>query len=96
MLAASVIPGCEVEIASDASPDTRNYRVDCSRFEEVVGFRAAWDVARGAAELRDAFRAVGLTHGEVEGPRFQRIAQIQELIEGGSLSQDLRYRVPVD
>ena len=28
-IVAEVVPGCEVEIAPDASPDTRNYRVDC-------------------------------------------------------------------
>jgi nucleoside-diphosphate-sugar epimerase len=92
---ARVIPGCEVELASDASPDTRNYRVNCDLFADTVGFRAEWDIERGARELYDAFRSVGLTLAEVEGPRFQRIAQIRRLLEQGLIGSDLRFAVPI-
>jgi nucleoside-diphosphate-sugar epimerase len=92
---ASVIPGCEVELASDASPDTRNYRVNCDLFADTVGFRAEWDIERGARELYGAFRSVGLTLAEVEGPRFQRIAQIRRLLEQGLIGSDLRFAVPI-
>jgi nucleoside-diphosphate-sugar epimerase len=92
---ARVIPGCEVELASDASPDTRNYRVNCDLFADTVGFRAEWDIERGARELYDAFRSVGLTLAEVEGPRFQRIAQIRRLLEQGVIGSDLRFAVPI-
>jgi nucleoside-diphosphate-sugar epimerase len=94
-LVAQVVPDCEVEIAADASPDTRNYRVDCDLFAETVGFRPAWDVERGARELHDAFRSVGLTLREVEGPRFQRIAQIRRMLAAGTIGADLRFAVPV-
>ena len=92
---AGVVPGCEVELASDASPDTRNYRVNCDLFARTVGFRTEWDIERGAHELYDAFRSVGLTLAEVEGPRFQRIAQIRALLEQGTIGPDLRFGVPV-
>jgi nucleoside-diphosphate-sugar epimerase len=87
--------GCGVEIASDASPDVRNYRVRGDRFAEAVGFEAAWDARRGAAELAAAFRATGLTLDEVEGPRFQRIARIRQRLADGSLQSDLRFRAGV-
>jgi nucleoside-diphosphate-sugar epimerase len=90
-IAASVIPGCEVEIASDASPDTRDYQVDCDAFAAATGFTPAWDVERGAVELYDAFVENGLTIEDVEGPRFQRIAQIRRLLEDGRLSPELRF-----
>ncbi len=93
-LVAEVVPGCEVEIAQDASPDTRNYRVDCDAFAEAVGFRPAWDIRRGAEELYAAFTGVGLTIEDVEGPRFQRVAQIRELLADGRLSPDLRFLAP--
>jgi len=91
-IVAETIPGCAVELAPDASPDVRNYRVRGDRFAEAVGFEAAWDARRGAAELAAAFRATGLTFDEVEGPRFQRIARIRERLADGSLGPDLRFR----
>ena len=94
-IVAGVVPDCEVELAPDASPDTRNYRVDCDLLARTVGFRPAWDVERGAAELYDAFRSVGLTLADVEGPRYQRIAQIRRLVDAGTLGPDLRFAVPV-
>ena len=71
-------------------PTSANYRVNGDRFAEALGFEAEWDARRGAAELAAAFRDVGLTLDEVEGPRFQRIARIRERLADGSLGRDLR------
>ncbi len=89
---ALVVPGCRVELAADASPDTRDYRVNCDRFAEAVGFRTTWDPRRGAEELLAAYRASGLTLDDAEGPRFQRIQQIRQLLASGELGPDLRRR----
>jgi nucleoside-diphosphate-sugar epimerase len=89
-IVAEAIPGCAVELAPDASPDVRNYRVRGDRFAEAVGFEPEWDARRGAAELAAAFEATGLTLEEAEGPRFQRIARIRERLAEGSLQPDLR------
>jgi nucleoside-diphosphate-sugar epimerase len=91
-LVAEVVPDCEVEIASDASPDTRDYRVNCDLFARDLEFKPAWDIRRGAEELYAAFTKVGLTIDDVEGPRFQRVAQVQTLIADGKLGPDLRFR----
>ena len=91
-IVASTVPGCEIEIASNASPDVRNYRVRGDRFAEAVGFEPEWDARRGAAELAAAFAETGLVLDEVEGSRFQRIARIRERLAEGSLGPDLRVR----
>jgi nucleoside-diphosphate-sugar epimerase len=88
---AEVVPDCAVEIAPGASPDTRNYRVDCDLFARELGFRTEWDIRRGAEELLAAFSDVGLTIEDVEGPRFQRVAQVRRLIDAGQLGPDLRF-----
>jgi nucleoside-diphosphate-sugar epimerase len=93
-IVAEAIPGCRVELAPDASPDIRNYRVSAERFANAVDFRATWDARAGARELVDAYTAVGLKFEEVEGPRFQRIALIRQRLADGSLGPDLRVRVP--
>src|SRR5262249_24610590 len=35
-IVASVIPGCAIEFAADAGPDTRNYRVSCEKIRRVL------------------------------------------------------------
>jgi nucleoside-diphosphate-sugar epimerase len=90
-LVAEVVPHCDVELAADAAPDTRDYRVDCSAIEQALGFRTEWEVRRGAEELHQAFREVGLTLDDVEGPRYQRIAQIRRLLAEGRVTPDLRF-----
>ncbi|HTS14767.1 MAG TPA: SDR family oxidoreductase, partial [Candidatus Sulfotelmatobacter sp.] len=92
---AEVVPDCTVELADGASPDTRDYRVDCDRFAEAVGFRTTWDPRRGAAELLAAYRADGLTLADAEGPRYQRIQQIRQLLASGELGADLRRSEPL-
>jgi nucleoside-diphosphate-sugar epimerase len=90
-IVAETLPGCGLEFAQNASPDVRNYRVRGDRYVEAVGFEPEWDARRGAAELAAAYAETGLTHDEVEGPRFQRIARIRERLADGSLQPDLRF-----
>jgi nucleoside-diphosphate-sugar epimerase len=91
-IVAGVVPGCRVEYAPGASPDTRNYRVRCDKITERLGYTTTWTAQDGAAELLDAYREVGLTLDEFEGPRYQRIAHVRSLLADGTLGADLRFR----
>jgi nucleoside-diphosphate-sugar epimerase len=91
-IVAGVVPGCRVEIASDAGPDLRSYRVNFAKIARVLpAFKPEWDARRGAEQLYAAYRQSGLTLGEFEGPRYQRISHIQKLIGDGILAADLRH-----
>ncbi|MGH6887544.1 MAG: NAD-dependent epimerase/dehydratase family protein, partial [Geminicoccales bacterium] len=91
-IVAEVVPGCRLEIASDAGPDKRSYRVSFEKIARALPeFRPQWDVRKGAEQLHAAYRASGLRLQELEG-RFQRISQIKRLIGEGSLGDDLRSR----
>jgi len=86
-----VVPGCRLELAPDASPDKRSYRVDFSKIAKALpAFRPAWDAERGARQLYDAYTSSGLTVGEFEGPRYQRISHVRHLMAQGVLGSDLR------
>ncbi|MEZ5876207.1 MAG: SDR family oxidoreductase [Hyphomicrobiales bacterium] len=92
-IVADVVPGCRVEIAPDAGPDTRSYRVNFDKIARVLpAFKPQWDARRGAEQLYDAYRQSKLTLEEFEGPRYQRIGHIRKLIADGILSEDLRHR----
>ena len=90
-IVATVVPGCIIDFADDAGPDTRNYRVSCEKIRRVLpAFQPRWDARKGAAQLYNAYRSSGLTLEEFEGPQYQRIAHIKKLLADGIISSDLR------
>jgi len=92
-IVADVVPGCRLEFAPDASPDTRSYRVNFDKIARALpGFKPVFDARRGAEQLYAAYRKSKLTLEEFEGPRYQRIGHIQKLIADGVLTDDLRHR----
>jgi nucleoside-diphosphate-sugar epimerase len=86
------LPDCEVEFASDAGPDTRCYRVACEKIQrEMPLFRPEWTVKKGVVELYEVYRRVALTPEDFEGPRFNRIAHVRQLLGSGRLDSRLRW-----
>ena len=91
-LVKQAIPGSVIEYAEGAGPDPRCYRVDFSRIARALpGFAPRWTVATGVAELRDAFRRIGLTQADLEGDRYLRIRRISRLMNEGRLDANLRW-----
>lgn len=85
------IPGVEIQFADEASPDKRNYRVDCSKIQNTLPeFKPQWNARLGAKELYETFKNVGLKLEEFEGPKYQRIGHIKMLLKEGILDQSLR------
>jgi nucleoside-diphosphate-sugar epimerase len=91
-IVAETVPGCRVEYASDASPDKRCYRIDCGKIKRVLpAFELQWNARKGARELYEAYRTVGLTHADLEGDRYTRIKHIKKLLHSGELDDNLRW-----
>jgi nucleoside-diphosphate-sugar epimerase len=86
-----VVPGSVIALSEGASPDKRNYRVDCDLIRrELPGFDPQWTVRKGVEELYDAYLQFGLTEAWLTGPRLQRIQHILEGQSRGEIDQDLR------
>ena len=93
-IVAEVVPGCEVSFASDAGPDKRNYRVDCTKIGAVLtDFKPQWTARRGVEELSQIYQTIALTPDDFEGPRYKRISHIQRLLTEGKLDETLRWTV---
>lgn len=94
-IVAGVVPGCTLAYAPDAGPDTRSYRVSFEKIATTLpGFKPQWDARRGAEELYRAYIAADLDLASFEGPRYQRIGHIRQLMDGGVISADLRHVAP--
>jgi nucleoside-diphosphate-sugar epimerase len=86
------VPGCRVQFADGAGPDKRCYRVDCSKIGRVLpAFQPQWNARAGAVQLYHAYKEVGLTLEDLEGPRFMRIRHVKKLHESGHLDSSLRW-----
>ena len=95
-IVAEIVPGARVEYAPDGGPDKRCYRINCDKINSMLpNFRPQWTARRGAQELYDAYRTVGLTREQVEAGRYVRMSQIQRLLKAGRLEDSLRFRPPV-
>jgi nucleoside-diphosphate-sugar epimerase len=90
-IVASVVPGAHVTYSPDASPDTRNYRVDCSLIQrELPAFQPRWTVRDGVEELYAAYVRAGLRLEDLTGARLQRIKRLLELQTLGQVDDDMR------
>lgn len=91
-IVAEVVPNCELQFAEGAGPDKRSYRVNCDKIRRVLpDFVPQWSPAMGAQEIYEACRASSLTLEEFEGPRYQRIGHIKQLIDTNQIDEMLAY-----
>jgi nucleoside-diphosphate-sugar epimerase len=85
------LPGSRITFAAGASADKRDYRVAFGKIRErIPSFRPQWTVADGIVELAEAYRTAGLRLEDLTGPRFTRLARIEELLASGAIDADLR------
>lgn len=92
LIVKDTVPGCEVSFAPGAGPDLRNYRVNCDKIERVLpNFQPQWDARKGAQELYESYKRIGLALDDFEGPRYKRIAHIKRLLGEGMLDENLRW-----
>jgi nucleoside-diphosphate-sugar epimerase len=89
----AVVPGSRVKYAAGASPDLRNYRVDCRKIMRTLPeFQPQWTVRQGIEELYAAYNRHGLTLEEFLSSRYLRIKHVYELQASGKLDSRLCWR----
>jgi nucleoside-diphosphate-sugar epimerase len=88
----SIVPNSRIAFADGASPDLRNYRVNCDKIADTLPqSRPAWTVERGVEELFAAYVEYQLTLEDLTQSRLQRIRRIDELLLSEQLGPDLRW-----
>jgi nucleoside-diphosphate-sugar epimerase len=95
-IVADIVPECRIEYASDAGPDKRCYRVNFQKIANALpDFKPRWSARMGVEQVYAAYKSSGLTLEEFEGPRYQRIAHIKQLLADGIIDSDLRHTARV-
>lgn len=86
-----IVPGSTVTYAEGASPDIRNYRVDCDKLARTLpAFQPQWTVRKSVEELYAAFVAHELEYDDFLSRRFMRIKHVREMQAEGGLDERLR------
>lgn len=92
-MVAEVVPSSKVTYAGDASPDARNYRVDCDKIRSrLPAFQPQWTVRKGIEQVYDTFRRHDIGAEEFLSSKFIRLKRIRELQTAGALDEMLRWR----
>jgi nucleoside-diphosphate-sugar epimerase len=85
-------PGCELTFGPP-NADNRSYRVAFGKIRRVFpDFRAAWDVASGAAQLHRIFQTVAMDPEAFHGRGHTRLKQIEYLLKTGQVDQRLFWK----
>jgi nucleoside-diphosphate-sugar epimerase len=90
---ARTFPGCET-VFGDSSGDHRNYRASFDKIRDILGFETQYDVAFGARQLLDVFRAVDMSTELFEFRGHTRIKQIRHLLETGQIDAHFFWTSP--
>jgi len=92
-MVAQVVPNSTVAFAGDASPDARNYRVNCDKIRKVLPtFQPQWTVRKGVEEVYAAYCEHNTTAAEFLSSSFIRLKKIRELQDEGKLDSTLAWR----
>lgn len=92
-MVAEVVPNSKVTFAGDASPDARNYRVNCDKIRNTLpDFKPQWTVRKGVEEVYAAYCDNKTTAEEFLSSSFIRLKKIRELQTAGKLDDTLSWR----
>jgi nucleoside-diphosphate-sugar epimerase len=86
------VPGCRLEVVAQPGADQRTYKADFGKFARVFpDFSFNWTAKKGAVELYEGFKGIGLTHDDFVDKRFTRLKWLRYLLATGQLDSSLRW-----
>lgn len=90
-IVAEIVPS-EVVIATGATADARNYRVDFRKIEtRLPGYWPTWTLRTGIEQLCEAYKRAGLDKDVFLGSRYYRLRTVRDLQKRGLLGPELRW-----
>jgi len=85
------VPNSQIKYVEGAEADKRSYRVEFRKIKSALPeFKPQWTVPRGAKQLYEAYKKVGLLVEEFEGPRYRRITHLENSLRAGRVDKTMR------
>ena len=88
---AAEFPGCALSFGPPGQ-DNRSYKVKFDKIEETLGFSCDWNLADGAKQLHEVFKAIDLDADTFYGRGHTRLKQIKHLVETGQVDASLFWK----
>jgi nucleoside-diphosphate-sugar epimerase len=91
-VARDTVPGCELQVIAKPGADQRTYKADFTKFSTIFPHcEFQWTPEKGAQELHEAFRSIGLGYNLFVDKRFTRLKWLNHLLETKRLDDSLRW-----
>jgi len=88
-----IVPNSQIQYVEGAEPDQRSYRVEFDKIASALpDFKPEWAVPKGAKQLYEAYKKVGLLVEEFEGSRYRRITHLENSLRSGKVDNTLRLK----
>jgi len=55
----NILPETEIEFISDKATDRRDYRINCQKIQNIIGWKAQYSVEEGVKEMIEKFETLG-------------------------------------
>jgi nucleoside-diphosphate-sugar epimerase len=92
-IVADTVPGCKLEVLAQPGADQRTYKADFGKFARVFpNFSFKWTAKKGARELYETFKTIGLTYDKFVDKRFTRLKWLRYLLDTGQVNDSLRWQ----
>ena len=92
---AETVPGASYSVNPDASPDNRSYKVDFSLFRRLAPAHQPQATITGTiGDLATQLQAIGFADADFRGSMLMRLKALQNHLDRGALTEDLRWRMP--
>ena len=87
------IPDSNIEFASNAFIDERNYKVDFTNFKNAFSdFKFNWTVHEGIKQLKEKFIEHDLINLDIDSQQLNRVERLNCLIKEGLLDQNFFWK----
>ncbi|MCX5713768.1 MAG: hypothetical protein NT033_02960, partial [Candidatus Omnitrophica bacterium] len=89
----SQMPECNIEFTGEHGADTRTYRVEFSKFNNLLKdfFKPEWNIEKGVKEILSFYRSVDFKEVAFLGEKFTRLKRITALLKEKKLDEFLRW-----
>lgn len=89
----SIVPMLEIEFVSREQADPRSYRVSFDKLNKLLPtLSLKWNVVKGIEQLYISYLETKLKAEDVDGRKFNRLAQLKYLLENKLLDEKLYWR----